>query len=162
VRDNIKIRAALDTDASTFAALSAFVQDLHFRERPDVFKETDVLGLERWFQNTLSTASAQIWIAEIGDVPTGYIVVTPQSRDESVFCYQRCWHEVDNIGVHPKYRKRGVARALLNHVVRIAAAKGVPEIELNTWSFNQLAHRSFEHVGFLRKNLRFARRVERT
>ena len=116
VQDNIKLREALDRDAGALAVLCAFVQELHFRERPDVFKEPDVPALEQWFRDTLSAGSAEIWIAQVGDVPVGYVVVALQNRDENVFCYQRRWFEVSNIGVHPKYRERGVARRLLKHV----------------------------------------------
>jgi hypothetical protein len=36
----------------------------------------------------------------------------------------------------------------------------VSEIELNTWTFNEVAHRSFERLGLVAKNLRFIRQID--
>jgi hypothetical protein len=61
----ITIRAAVAGDASVLASLSALVQELHFHERPDVFKRADVDGLTQWFAETLAAGTAQAWMAEI-------------------------------------------------------------------------------------------------
>jgi ribosomal protein S18 acetylase RimI-like enzyme len=158
VPEEISIRAAVTGDHGILASLSAVVQQLHVGERPDVFKRVDVGGLEQWFADTLAAGSAKIWIAQVGDTPAGYALIVDQRRSENVFCYQRRWHEVEQIGVLPKYRRHGIARALLRHVIESAAAEGVSEIELNTWSFNKIAHLSFQRLGFITKNVRFERR----
>ena len=74
-----------------------------------------------------------------------------------MFCYERRWHEVEQIGVHPRFRSLGVGRELLEHIVRVAAESDVPEVELNTWIFNTSAHHAFQRCGFATKNLRFER-----
>ena len=140
------------------ASLSAVVHELHVGQRPDVFKPTDLRGLEDWFLQTLKAASAKIWIAELGNLPVGYALVTPQRRTENVFCYERRWHEVDQVGVHPNYRRQGVARSLLRYVVESARADGVSDLELNTWTFNEVARNSFERLGFVSRNVRLERR----
>jgi GNAT superfamily N-acetyltransferase len=156
----IRIRVAAAGDEAILASLGAVVQDLHVGQRPDVFKPTDRRGLEDWFLNTLNVASAKIWIAELGDLPVGYALVIPQRRSENVFCHARRWYEVDQIGVHPEYRRHGVARRLLRHVVEAARADGVPDVELNTWTFNDVARTSFERFGFVSKNVRLERRTD--
>src|SRR5262245_51534411 len=140
------------------AALSARVQELHARERPEVFKPVDLPGLERWFADALASGSARIWIAHVGEKPVGYAVVVEQRRADTVFTYARRWLEVEQIGVDPAYRRRGIARDLFRHVTEAAIADGVSEIELNTWSFNSAAQLAFERLGFVAKNLRFIRR----
>jgi len=155
----IKIRAARGDDAVLLATLGGVVQELHFRERPDVFKPTDVVALEGWFRATLAAGHAMVWIAELGGMPVGYAVVVEHRRDENVFCHERRWHEVEQLGVHPGHRRHGVARALLQHALTSATEAGANEVELNTWIFNQAAHRAFERVGFAARNLRFERRL---
>ena len=155
----IKIRAARGDDAVLLAALCGIVQELHFRERPDVFKQTDVVALEEWFRATLAAGNAIVWIAELGGMPAGYALVMEHRRGENVFCYERLWHEVEQLGVHPRHRRHGVARALLQHVLTSATEAGASEVELNTWIFNQAAHRAFERAGFAARNLRFERRL---
>jgi GNAT superfamily N-acetyltransferase len=157
---DIRIRVAAAGDEAILASLSAVVHELHVGQRPDVFKPTDLRGLEDWFLQTLKAASAKIWIAELGNLPVGYALVIPQRRTENVFCYERRWHEVDQVGVHPNYRRQGVARSLLRRVVESARADGVSDLELNTWTFNEVARNSFERLGFVSRNVRLERRRE--
>ena len=156
----IRIRVAAAGDEAILASLSAVVHELHVGQRPDVFKPTDLRGLEDWFLQTLKAASAKIWIAELGNLPVGYALVIPQRRTENVFCYERRWHEVDQVGVHPNYRRQGVARSLLRYVVESARADGVSDLELNTWTFNEVARNSLERLGFVSRNVRLERRRE--
>jgi len=160
VSQEIRIRVAAAGDEAILASLSAVVHELHVGQRPDVFKPTDLRGLEDWFLQTLKAASAKIWIAELGNLPVGYVLVIPPRRTENVFCYERRWHEVDQVGVHPNYRRQGVARSLLRYVIESARADGVSDLELNTWTFNEVARNSFERLGFVSRNVRLERRRE--
>jgi diamine N-acetyltransferase len=153
----IEIRAAVTGDDGVLAALCALVQEMHFRERPDDYKPVDIRALEQWFRDVVVGGTGRIWIAEVGTTPAGYAFVTDQRRSENVFCYARQWREVEQLGVHPQFRQHGVARALLDHVARTAAADGVAEVELNTWAFNEDARRAFQRCGFRYKNVRMER-----
>jgi ribosomal protein S18 acetylase RimI-like enzyme len=153
----IRIRPAALGDEAVLVPLSTAVHEVHVSRRPDVFKPVDVPGLERWFRDTLASGDARIWIAQIGDIPIGYVLAIKQHRGENVFCYERRWYEIDQVGVHPQYRRRGIGRRLLDHIVEFAQADGVPDIELNTWSFNDLARASFERLGFVSRSVRLER-----
>ena len=155
----ISVRRAVAGDQTILAALGARVQELHARERPEVFKPVDPPGLERWFADALANGSSRIWIAHIGEKPVGYAVVIEQRRAEHVVAYARRWYEVEQIGVDPAYVRQGIARELLRHVTKAAIAEGVSEIELNTWNFNKVAHLSFERLGFVAKKIRFVRQI---
>ena len=153
----IRIRLAAVGDEAVLATLGSDVHNLHVAHRPDVFKPLDGPGLERWFRGKLAAGEAQIWLAEIGEIPVGYALAIKQHRVENVFCYERRWYEVDQVGVDPQYRRRGVGRTLLHQVIEFAKADGVPDVELNTWTFNELARASFERLGFVSKNVRLER-----
>jgi len=155
VSDEIRVRKAGVGDEGELAALCVFVQELHFRARPDVFKEPDAQGLEEWFRSTLvAGAGEEILIAEIESVPVGYALVKEQRREPNLWCHERHWWEVEQVSVHPDYRRHGVARALLRHVVESANAAGVADVELTTWSFNDVALGAFGRVGFAPKIVR--------
>jgi len=157
--DGIQTRIAELGDEGILARLCAEVQELHVRERPDVFQATDVAALEQWFRGVLAEGSASVWICDVGDEPAGYVLVREERRPENVFCHARHWHEVDQISVHPRFQRRGIARALLRCVTESAAAEGVGEVELNTWPFNAPAQSAFAKLGFSVKTVRFARRA---
>jgi ribosomal protein S18 acetylase RimI-like enzyme len=159
VSHEVTIRPARVEDATVLARLSAQVQELHVHERPDIFKPVDVAGLESWFRNTLGAGQVSVWIAEAGSMVAGYALVVEQRRAPNVYCFERRWHEVEQIGVDLAYRRQGIARALLEHIADSAASEGVEEVELNTWSFNVVAHAAFQGLGFSTKNIRFARRT---
>jgi ribosomal protein S18 acetylase RimI-like enzyme len=159
VADEIQVRAAGLGDEAVLAGLGGIVQELHVRARPDVFKAVDIGGLEDRFKELLSTASARVWMAHVLEAPAGYVLVVEQWRPENVFCHPRRWHEIEQLCVHPSYRRRGVARALVARVVQAAIAENVDEIELNTWSFNEPAQRAFEKLGLTVRNVRFGLRT---
>lgn len=155
--DEIQLRTADVGDEGQLAHLCANVQALHAHQRPDVFKDTDVAGLELWFRAVLAERSATIWICDVGGEAVGYVLVRKERRPENVFCHPRYWHEVDPISVHREFQRRGIARALLRRVADSAAAEGVHEVELNTWYFNEDAQSAFARLGFSVKNVRFSR-----
>jgi ribosomal protein S18 acetylase RimI-like enzyme len=157
VADEIKIRVAVGGDAGVLAVLCADVQDLHVHARPEVFKPVDRAALQRWFAGEIAAGAATIWIAYVGETPAGYAVVDQHHRPENVFCFECRWCEIEQLGVLPLYRRRGIARALIDHVVQSAMADGVSNVELNTWSFNDGARRAFKELGFAEKHLRFER-----
>jgi hypothetical protein len=97
----IRIRLAALGDEAVLASLSADVHELHVSQRPDVFKPVDVPGLERWFRDKLASGGAKVWIAPIRDIPVGYALAVKQHLVENVFCYERRWYEVDQVGVIP-------------------------------------------------------------
>jgi len=157
--DEIVLRTADIGDEVLLACLCAKVQAIHTRERPDVFKEADLPGLEQWFRVVLAERSATVWICQVENEAAGYVLVRKELRPENVFCHQRQWHEVDQISVDPRFQGRGIARALLRRVADSAASEGVHEVELNTWYFNEHAQSVFVKLGFSAKNVRLSRRA---
>jgi 8-oxo-dGTP pyrophosphatase MutT (NUDIX family)/GNAT superfamily N-acetyltransferase len=154
---DIGIRAARQGDERALASLCVLVQDMHARERPEVFKPADGDGLERWFGDLLGAASGRIWLAEVDQGATGYVLVFDHHRAESVFSRARRWFELDQVVVHPAHRRRGVARALFECAADAALAAGVDSIELNTWAFNQTAQLAFQKLGLGVRSVRLAR-----
>ena len=156
------IRAAVDGDAAALASLSAFVQEFHFAERPDVFKPVDLGALESWFRAATVDPSWQILIAEVAGTAAGYVAVMDGSRLESAFARPRRWREIEQLSVSANHRRRGVASALLARVAASALSDGISVLELNTWAFNDVARQSFQRLGFLERNVRYERQVRAT
>jgi ribosomal protein S18 acetylase RimI-like enzyme len=59
--------------------------------------------------------------------------------------------------VSPEFRRKGVARTLIERVAAEARAIGIREIELNSWSFNTGAHDTFRALGFRTQIVHFSR-----
>lgn len=155
--DEIRIRSVGAGDEHALATLIGTVQQLHVAARPDVFKAGDAPAFEAWARQAIAGGRAQILLAEVDGVSVGYAVFMDEQRVDNAFAFERRWREVEQLGVHPDHRRRGVGRALLEHIVASARAAGIPAVELNTWAFNEAAHAAFERSGFVARNVRFER-----
>ena len=155
----IVIRRATRGDAAALAILSASVQDLHFAARPDVFEPVDLEALEAWFRQTMAEPLWQILVAEVSGAPAGYAAVMDCSRPKNAFGKARRWREIEQLSVSEKYRRQGVARALLDRVAAVALSDGVSMLELNSWSFNDVARGCFERLGFSARSVRYERPI---
>lgn len=69
----------------------------------------------------------------------GYVIGTLEARDKG---------HVVSIGVHPNYRKRGVATALLNEVISRFNARGVKIVKLEVRVSNLPAINLYRKLGF--------------
>jgi L-2,4-diaminobutyric acid acetyltransferase len=83
-----------------------------------------------------TTVIAEHGIAANGGAPVGFVTAyRPPSRPEAVFVWQ--------IGVHPSMRGRGVARGLLDFLVRRPACRGVRFLEATVTPNNVPSRRLF-------------------
>jgi ribosomal protein S18 acetylase RimI-like enzyme len=99
-----------------------------------------------------------VWVAEVGSVPAGYALTITHDRPENVFSFGRRFCEIDQIAVSPVFRRRGVARALVERVLEDARLHAIPDVELTSWSINADAHDTFRALGFTPKVTRFGRK----
>ena len=151
----IAIRRAELGDEGAFVALHQEVHALHLAARPDQFKPAEPAALAARFRELFASPDAKIWVADLDGAVVGYAVALHQRRPDFTVAPAREWCDIDQIGVAPAHRRRGIATALMRAVVDDARASGLPDIELNSWSFNQDAHRAFEAFGFVPKAVRF-------
>jgi len=151
------IRRATRGDEPTLVELNSFVQAMHADQVSSLFKKPDPNEFLAWFQSVLGQNNAQVWLAEEEGKGVGYVSFSLQERAENPFCHQRRYFEIDAIAVRADKQRTGVGRQLIEHVVEIAIAEGVPEVELSCWSFNESAQAAFGRLGFSPRWTRFWR-----
>jgi len=143
----VKIRTATIEDAPLLASLGANVQRLHHEKRPDWFKPVDETTTVDWYREMLMNPAAAIYLAEDADEAIGFVIAVVYQRLDTPFGRAQTVLEVDQIGVAPSQRRRGVGRALFKAVRELANQVSAERITLTTWSFNVEAHRFFEAEG---------------
>ena len=153
----INIRQADGGDAEILAELNRYVQELHITHMPQIFKPVDTGAIAEWFRSMMENPAVRAWIAEAEGLAAGYVLAVTYDRPESPFCSRRVYCEIDQISVSPEFRKRGLAKALVERVLAEARSSGIRDIELNSWSFNTEAHDTFRALGFLPLIVRFSR-----
>lgn len=62
--------------------------------------------------------------------------------------YDSWYGHVEDVVVYPEARRRGVARALIIHIIGEARQAGLSRIELNALADNSAAHRLYRGLGF--------------
>jgi len=154
----INVRQATSDDVQALVVLNGSVQELHVIHQPDYFKETAPRSVADWFSSMLQNPAVRIWFAELGGFPAGYALTVAHDRSENAFCFARRFCEIDQIAVSPVFRRRGVARALIERALEDARFRAFPEVEVASWCFNTDAHEAFRALGFTQKVTRFGRK----
>lgn len=156
----INIRQANGNDVELIASLNSFVQELHVAHMPHLFKPANSATVTEWFESVLESTATRVWIAEVDGTAAGYVLATIHDRPETPFKLRRVYFEIDQISVSPDFRKQGVAKTLVEHVVVEARSHGVSDIELNSWSFNTAAHDAFSALEFIPQRVYFKRTLQ--
>jgi ribosomal protein S18 acetylase RimI-like enzyme len=142
------IRHATRKDVASLVALNRHVQQLHAKAQPSLFvrRSTDA-AMKSAFRRLLQTKDS-LWLIAEERSPLGYLFAQLHRRPSSCFRHAQLTCNICHIAVSPAARRRGIARGLLNHLVKEAAARGCERIELDVWSFNHEAKAAFSRLGF--------------
>jgi len=133
-------------DAAAFRALN-FVT---FRDSIPPTEPLDLAAFERhyqWLMDTLAptdTRRNQVFVAEIGGAYAGHLWLGVQSD----FFTRRPDPWIFDLSVAPDFRKRGVARALHDHVVAWLRARGSTLVGLQVMAHNPEAAKLYEQLGY--------------
>jgi shikimate dehydrogenase len=144
----LSIRRATETDVDALVPLKASVHALHVERRPDFFKAMNLDEVTAWVRERFEEQTTHVWMAEDDGNPIGYMLATRRKREETPFSIARQWCEIEEVAIDESWRKRGIARALLERVVAHAHESGLDTVELSTWAFNEPAQAAFARMGF--------------
>jgi ribosomal-protein-alanine N-acetyltransferase len=110
----------------------------------------DVLGIEEAsFTNPWSRA---MYLAELENSGISFCFVA-KGADDVVVGFCSFWRVLDelhinNLAVLPDFRRKGVARALLDHVIKEGSALGARRATLEVRRSNEAARLLYERFGF--------------
>jgi GNAT superfamily N-acetyltransferase len=119
---------------------------MHHDERPDWFKPANEAAAVELYREFLGEPAVTIYLAE-DEEALGFVVVKVHQRPDSPLGFAQTLLELDQIGVAPSVRRRGVGHELMNAVRARADEVSARRIILTTWEFNVDAHRFFEAEG---------------
>jgi ribosomal protein S18 acetylase RimI-like enzyme len=103
-------------------------------------------GYVWWFERELANADAVLLVAEASGAVAGYCYGRIEERDwQALRDRSGALHDVY---VTEGMRRRGIARALVEEMVRRLAALGAPQVVLATASGNAGAQALFRALGF--------------
>ena len=150
------IRRATPADVEAISRLLTFVQRLHAEVEPDWFTlpEHELFAPE-FVQETMHDSDHDYFVAIVAGEIVGYALVKEIRRPASPFSPVLHHLSLEQICVHPDYRRRGLAGALLAQVRQEAQRRGVSGIQLGIWQFNEASRAFFTGAGFVPKQTRY-------
>lgn len=154
-------RAGVD-DVVSVARLNQHVHVLHVDAEPEVFRPMSPEEAERFFASYLDDASHLFYVwMNPADEAVGYIWAEHQESPASPFKKQRQTVYIHQIAVDPQVRGHGVGQALVAAVEEEARRRGVSQLGVDHWTFNESAEAFFESLGFEPYNVRMRRDLGR-
>jgi ribosomal protein S18 acetylase RimI-like enzyme len=154
----VNIRPARKEDLVDVGALAGELVRMHRRYDPLRFMQIQNVeeGYRRFFAGEIARKGAIILAAERADdegpadAPrvVGYTYASLEGRNWADLL-DPCG-KLNDLYVHPSFRRRGVARALVEATLAALRARGAPRVVLMSAWQNGDAHALFEALGFRR------------
>ena len=152
----MQLRARLAQSADYHAAcrLWAEADALHARERPDRFRPTDQPARSRrLFDAHLADTDQALFVAEVNGDVVGLVRVQAMERAGGAGCpgadRPRRYAMVQELVVAQSHQRRGIATRLMTEAHRWARDRGVTEVGLSVYEFNQAALRLYHQAWLL-------------
>lgn len=143
----MQIRLAKENDLDSINRLRKQVNDLHVTGKPEVFKPGFSDELRNFIYVIWNDPDQDIVVAEQENEICGFAVLHHITKPENPFMYERNFLDIDEFCVDEKYRRHGIATAMIAFIREYAKEKNLHRIELNMWEFNQDALSFYEAAG---------------
>ena len=141
------IRPADDSEFEPVASMMHLAQEAHVNACPYRYAPLSQQAAKAYLRQ-LASGDAQLIIAVEDACVCGYAIFEFLESPVSVFLKPRRYCYLQQIGVLPRFRQKGVGRELLDYVKRCVIAARLTEIELDVWAFNTEAKQFFEKAGY--------------
>ena len=158
-----RVRSAESTDYRAACRLYAQADALHARERPDRFRPTDQPARSRQlFDAHLADPDQALFMAEVDAVVVGLVRVQALERlevpDVPALAPRR-YAMVQELVVAQSHQRRGIAIRLMTEAHRWARNRGLTQVELSVYDFNQPAMRLYAKLGYSSDSRRLSRKL---
>ncbi len=159
-----RVRLAESADYGPACRLWAEADALHVQGRPERFRSTDQPSRSRrLFDAHLDDADQALFLAEIDSAVVGLVRVQAFERLESpdvpALAPQR-YAMVQELVVAQAHQRHGIATRLMTEAHRWARDRGVTEVGLSVYEFNQPALRLYRRLGYSTVSRRLARKLD--
>ena len=136
-------------DIDAIVALYSQADELHFQALPFIFHPpADPQQNHRYIENLLNEQDAGLFVAELAGKIVGALHVELHNSPQISIFLPRRFAVVANLVVEKDLHRSGIGLALMEYTHDWAIKKGVSEVELNVWEFNQGAIAFYEKLGY--------------
>ena len=127
----------------------SLADQMHRQAHPEIFQQAErPAEVKDYLLASIQAKEAVVFVAEDGDEIIGAILAWERQPPEAPVLVPRGMVSVDNLVVTEAYRQQGVGQALMERVYLWAEERGLEQIQLTVWDFNQGALTFYEKLGF--------------
>ena len=146
----MEVRPAVAADASAIAAVVQETHALHSAALPEIFQSPDAAVVVSTDIARLILDPRSVWlVVTAAERVIGYTHAEVHEIAASAYKRARSALHVVAMGITVSERRRGAGRALLAALRREAASRGLRELSLEVYSFNEAARTFYEEAGFI-------------
>lgn len=153
---NLIAREAVANDYAEINKLVLEVHNLHVKNRPDIYINTDTPLMREHFDDLLGTKDTKVFVIEDSEhkeLAAYSIIKITTPRNALIFAPARIAY-IDDFCVKSRYKKKGVGRFLFQHIAAYAKAEEASALHLTVWEFNIDAIKFYEAMGMNTMNRR--------
>ena len=143
----MKIRKAKIEDVEQISKIMQEVQDLHIKNRPDIFKNKKIKEIKEDALEKINSLDITIIVAEENEEILGIAICKVKEVINHINLKDTKVLSIDELGVKSNSQRKGIGRLLINQAKKIAKEKSCKRLELNCWQFNS-ALEFYKKVGF--------------
>ncbi|WP_160672223.1 N-acetyltransferase [Clostridium sp. C8-1-8] len=151
-----KIRQAIESDYFELNELVKEVHKLHFRNRPDVYVDSDTPFDRENFIQLLKDKTTRVFVVEASSSNhlLAYSIVTIMPPRSIPILKASSFAYIDAFSVKKTNQRNGLGTLLFNHILSYSKAEGASSIQLIVWEFNKDAIEFYEKMGLTTRNRR--------
>ncbi len=143
------IRKAREEDIGRILQLLVQVNNVHNRQRPDLFMKDSTKYTKEELKDILNREDTPVFVAvDDDDFVTGYAFGVMQSHLKDNNIADIVTFYIDDICVDEQFRHQHIGKDLFEYVKNYAAEAGCYNITLNVWENNNTARHFYENCGF--------------
>jgi GNAT superfamily N-acetyltransferase len=154
------LRPATEADLPSLVRLASIVQEMHAHHAPAHIKMPSAdPGCAELLRKMLTDPAACIIVAEEGQSVIGNFFAKEVKQEESWIRPELRTFMLEHIVVDPAVRRKGIGRRLIEQFFDEAKTRGIGQVGLCCWSFNEAANRFFRRHGFAELHVRMERNL---
>ncbi len=153
------IRTAKSKDLSDLCRLSEDVHNLHFSHDQSFFQPFSLPKFRKYFAEVMKRKDCILLVAEGKQAVIGFALLEVQNHKPNPMLKRRRFLYLDQICVDPAYRRKGVAKQLVEFALKKATSNGFSQVVLDVWDFNKRAQTFFGSMKFSHQIHRMVRVV---
>ena len=157
---NFLIRAAEPMDLEAVYAVFSLADTLHREAHPEVFKEaSDPADIKDYLSAGIQSEDAAVFVADDQDKIIGAVIASIRQTPDISLLVQRTFVSVENLVVAEESRQQGIGLALMERIHLWAAERGLKQIQLTVWDFNEAAQAFYKKLGYEMLHHRMAKEL---